>query len=200
MTVGVVSHFTDLVFSEFQDYARSLVHHVLRIRFQPAPLPDLHDHAVVAIVPLTPHVLVAPVGGAQALLAVLHRADDRVASSPFPADRRRAGAPVDDVRREVSRHFVHLPGEQGLLVGFRHVHALAHRVTPSGMGTGFALRPARSIGLSISALCSSWIIQKSTARVASSRDAWASPSLILTWRTLFSMSSASQPRECAMKG
>ena len=43
-------------------------------------------------------------------------------------------------------------------------------------------------------------VQKSTARSSSSTAASLSVSLIFTCRTLFCMSSASQPRECAMNG
>src|SRR5213592_2558246 len=63
-----------------------------------------------------------------------------------------------------------------------------------------ALRPARSIGLSISALWRSRMVQKSSERSSSSYAASRSVSLSFTWRTLFCMSSASQPRECAMNG
>src|SRR2546422_8832455 len=44
------------------------------------------------------------------------------------------------------------------------------------------------------------ILQKSSARSSSSLEASLSVSLVRTCRTLFCMSSASQPRECAMNG
>src|SRR5207247_10970176 len=129
------------------------------------------DHSPVGVVPLAPHVFVAPLGRAEARLAIVKAADDGGAPPPIAADRRRAGHPVDDVVREVARHLVHLAGEQGLLVALRDLHALAHTVSSSissGSGRVFALRPARSMGLSISALCWSMMLQLSRARSSSS--------------------------------
>src|SRR5207253_2905599 len=129
--------------------------------------------------------------------------EHRLAAAPFAADPGSAGHPIDDVISEVAPRFRSVSREQRLLIGFGHVHATAHTVISSissGSGRVFALRPARSIGLSISALWRSMMLQKSSARSSSSLEASLSVSLVRTCRTLFCMSSASQPRECAMKG
>src|SRR3989442_13833002 len=64
VAIGVVPHLADLVASEPDHDAGALVQHVLRGALEPAPLSDLHDHAVFGLVPVAPHVLVAPVGRA----------------------------------------------------------------------------------------------------------------------------------------
>src|SRR5438309_1566314 len=110
---------------------------------------------------------------------------------------------VDVAVGVVAPDFVALAGEQRLLISLRDLHVAAHTSTSSGITSGLALRPARSIGFSIMpiiALSRSRIFQKSTARSTSSRDASRNASLAFTCRTLFCMSSASQPRECAMNG
>src|SRR3989441_785971 len=114
-----------------------------------------------------------------------------------------ARAPVPDIVVEQLADGAAVSCEQRFLVHLGDLHAAAHAVTSSvssGSGRVFALRPARSIGLSISALWRSMIVQKSSARSSSSVEASLSVSLVRTCRTLFCMSSASQPRECAMKG
>src|SRR6266566_4386277 len=172
--VGVIPHLADLVAPEPDDGAGALVHDVLGIALEPAHFSDLDDHAPVGLVPVAPHVFVAPLGRAEARLAIVEAAADGDAPPPLAADRRRAGHPVDDVVSEVARHLLHLAGEQGLLVALRDLHALAHTVISlissisSGSGRVFALRPARSMGLSISALCWSMMVQKSRARSSSS--------------------------------
>src|SRR3989442_1664232 len=165
--VRVIPHLADLVAPEPDDGAGALVHDVPGIALEPALFPDLDDHALVGLVPLAPHVLISPLGRAEARLAIVEAADDGSAPLPLAADRRCAGHPVDDVVREVARHLVHLAGEQSLLVGPGDLHALAHTVISaisSGSGRVFALRPARSMGLSISALCWSMMVQKSRAK------------------------------------
>src|SRR3989441_6389502 len=169
--VRVIPHLADLVAPEPDDGAGALVHGVLGIALEPALFPDLHDHALVGLVPVAPHVLKSPLGRAEARLAIVEATAHGGAPLPLAADRRCARHPVDDVVREVARHLVHLAREQSLLVGFRDLHALAHTVIcsiSSGSGSVFALRPARSMGLSISALCWSMMVQKSRARSTSS--------------------------------
>src|SRR5205814_2511051 len=137
----------------------------------------------------------------QPRLAVPQCVEHRCPAAPFAADAGLPGHPVHDVVREVAPHLVALAGEQRLLIRLRDLHAAAHTSTSSGMTSGLALRPARSIGFSIMpiiALSRSRIFQKSTARSTSSRDASRNASLAFTCRTLFCISSASQPRECAL--
>src|SRR5207253_1208709 len=177
--------------------------HVLGVGLQPRALAQLHDHPIFRLVPIAPDVLVSPVGGAQSGLAVPEGIEHRLAAAPFAADPGSAGHPIDDVICEVAPRFRSVPCEQRLLVCLGHVHTTAHTVISlisSGSGSVLALRPARSIGLSISALCRSMMVQKSSARSSSSQAASLSVSLIFTCRTLFCMSSASQPRDGAMKG
>src|SRR5881296_3254170 len=194
--VRVVPHLADLVPPEPDHDAGALVQHVGGVALEPALLADLDDHALLGVVPAALDVLVAPVGGAEAGFSVREPAQHPVAPLPGAADRRPARDPVGDVVGEVAADLVHATGEQRLLVRPGDVHALAHTIASSG----FALRPARSIGRSIMARFWSRIFQKSTARSTSSRDASRSASLAFTCRTLFCMSSASQPRECAMNG
>src|SRR5437867_4557997 len=201
--VRVIPHRADSVPPEPEHCAGALVHHVRRVALEPGALADLDDHALVGVVPVAPHVLVTPVRRPQARLAAVEAADYGRPPPPLAPDRRRPRHPIRDVLREVTAHLVHLPGEQRLLVRLRDPHPLAHTVVSSissGSGRVLALRPARSIGLSISALWRSMIVQKSIARSSSSYAASRSCSLARPRRTLFSMSSASQPRECAMNG
>src|SRR2546422_5612145 len=203
VAVGVVAHLADLLAAELDHDAGALIHDVLGGALEPRALADLDDHPLVGVVPVAPHVLRAPIGGAQAGLAVPQCIQHRFAAAPLAPDARRARHPVHDVVGEVAPDFVALAGEQRLLIGLRDLHAAAHTSTSSGITSGLALRPARSIGFSIMpiiALSRSRIFQKSTARSSSSRDASRSASLAFTCRTLFCMSSASQPRECAMNG
>src|SRR5438445_11156365 len=203
VAVGVVAHLADLLAAELDHDAGALVHDVLGGALEPRALADLDDHSLVGLVPVAPHVLITPIGGAQAGLAVPQCVQHRLAAAPLAPDARRARHPIHDVVGEVAPDLVALAGEQRLLIGLRDLHAAAHTSTSSGITRGFALRPARSIGFSIMpiiALSRSRIFQKSTARSTSSRDASRSASLAFTCRTLFCMSSASQPREWAMNG
>src|SRR5882672_8716425 len=121
--------------------------------------------------PIVPDVLVSPVGGAQAGLAVPEGIEHRLAAAPLAADPGSAGHPIDDVIGEVAPCFRSVPGEQRLLVRLGYVHTTAHTVISSissGSGSVLAFRPARSIGLASSALCRSMMVQKSIARSSSS--------------------------------
>src|SRR5690242_1778098 len=204
VSVGVVAHFGDLVAPKTDHHARPLVHHVLRMTLEPPALTDLDDDAILGVVRIAPYVSAFPIGRSEAGLAVPQCIEHVVAAVPFAADRRRARHPVHDVILKQLPDGFTIAGEEGLLIGFGELHAAAHAITSSsassGSGSVFALRPARSIGLSNSALCWSMIVQKSSARSRSSYDASRRVSLIFTWRTLFCMSSASHPRECAMNG
>src|SRR5216117_3099511 len=203
VAVGVIPQFADLVSTELEHHARPLVHDVLGIALEPGTLADLDDHAVVGVVPVAPYVLVAPIRGAEAGLAVPQRVQHPLPPSPFAADGRGARHPIHDVVGESPAHSLPVACEEGLLVRPGALHPVAHTLTSStssGSGRAFALRPARSIGLSISALWRSRMVQKSSERSSSSYAASRSVSLSFTWRTLFCMSSASQPRECAMNG
>src|SRR6266513_38842 len=203
VAVRVIPNLADPISPKPEDAAGSLVHHVFRVGLQPRALADLHDHPLLRLVPIAPDVLVSPVGGAQAGLAVPERIEHRLAASPFAADPWSARHPVHDVISGVAPCFRSVPCEQRLLVRLGHIQTTAHTVISSissGSGRVLALRPARSIGLSISALCRSMMVQKSSARSSNSYAASLSVSLIFTCRTLFCMSSASQPRECAMNG
>src|SRR5207247_11111234 len=133
-------------------------------------------------------------------LAAPHRCKHPPPSPPLAANRRHPGHPVRDVVVKDLSHRRAITGDQRLLVPLGDIHPPAHTIASSGLARGFALRPARSIGFSIIAWFCSRIFQKSTARSTSSRAASRSASLACTCRTLFCMSSASQPRECAMKG
>src|SRR5437667_11088321 len=113
--VGVIPHLADLVAPEPDDGAGALVHDVPGIALEPALFPDLDDHALVGLVPLAPHVLISPLGRAEARLAIVEAAAHGAAPLPLAAARRCPGHPVDDVVREVARHLVHLPGEHGAL-------------------------------------------------------------------------------------
>src|SRR2546428_1473354 len=200
VTIGVVPHLADLVASEPHHDAGALVQHVLRGALEPAPLPDFHDHALLGVGPVAPHVLVAPVGCTQAGLAVPQRIEHPLPTPPLAADRRHPGHPVRDVVvKHLSDRYA-ITGEQRFLVRFGDIHPPAHTIASSGLARGLALRPARSIGFSIIAWFCSRILPKSRARSTSSRAASRSASLACTCRTLFCMSSASQPRECPMKG
>src|SRR2546426_5644615 len=171
VAVRVIPDLTDPISPKPEDAARALVHHVLRVGFQPRALAELHDDPIVCLVPIAPDVLGSPVGGAQSGLAVPEGIEHRLAASPFAADPGSAGHPIDDVICEVAPRFRSVPCEQRLLVCLGHVHTTAHTVISlifSGSGRVLALRPARSIGLSISALCRSMMVQKSSARSSSS--------------------------------
>src|SRR3989442_1359655 len=151
--------------------AGALVHDVRGSALGQALFADPDNPPPGGRVRVPPQVSVAPRGRPGPRLAIVEAADDGGAPPPLAADRRRAGHPVDDVVRKVARHLLHLAGEQGLLVALRDLHALPHTVISSifsGSGRVFALRPARSMGLSISALCWSMMVQKSRARSSSS--------------------------------
>src|SRR6266516_3753 len=70
VAIRVIANLADPISLELDDAARPLVHHVLRVGLQPGALADLHDHPLVRLVPNTPDILVSPIGGAQAGLAV----------------------------------------------------------------------------------------------------------------------------------
>src|SRR3989442_10463167 len=129
--VRVIPHLADLVAPEPDDGAGALVHDVLGIALEPALFSDFGDHALVGLAPAAPHVFVAPLGRAEARLAIVEAADDGGAPLPLAADRRCPGHPVHDVLREVAPHLVHPPGEQGLLITPRDLHALAPTVISS---------------------------------------------------------------------
>src|SRR3989442_7896870 len=114
--VRVIPHLADLVAPESDDGAGALVHDVPGIALAPALFPDLDDHALVGLVPLAPHVLISPLGRAEARLAIVEAADDGSAPLPLAADRRCARHPVDDVRPEVAHHLVHLSRAQSPLL------------------------------------------------------------------------------------
>ena len=78
--VGVVAQLADAVAAESEHHAGPLIHDVLGRGAQPAPLADLDDDPLVRLVPVPPHVLVPPVGRAQAGLAVGHRAKHGLAA------------------------------------------------------------------------------------------------------------------------
>src|SRR5437879_1937074 len=169
--VRLIPHLADFVPPEPAASVGALVHDALGIALEPALFTDLDDHTLVGLVPVAPQVFVAPLRRAEARLAMVEAADGGGAPLPLAADRRCAGHPVDDVVRAVARHLVHFASEQSLLVGLRDLHALAHTVISSissGSGRVFAFRPARSMGLSIAALCWSMMVQKSSARSSSS--------------------------------
>src|SRR2546425_3111475 len=130
-------------------------------------LAELHDHAIIRLVPIAPDVLGAPVGGAQSGLAAPEGIEHRLAASPFAPDPASTGHPIDDVISEVAPRFRSVPSEQCLLVRLGYVQTTAHTVSSSvcsGSGRVLALRPARSIGFFIPALCASMIVPKSSAR------------------------------------
>src|SRR5882672_2161396 len=158
VAVSIIPNLTDPIVPKPEDAAGSLVHHVLRVGLQPRALADLHDHPLLRLVPIAPDVLVSPVGGAQAGLAVPEGIEHRLAAAPFAADPGSASHPIDDVIGEVAPCFRSVPGEQRLLVRLGYVHTTAHTVISSissGSGSVLAFRPARSIGLASSALCRS---------------------------------------------
>src|SRR3989442_7120799 len=203
VAVGVIPQFADLASTELEHHARPLVHDVLGIALEPGTLADLDHHAVVGVVPVAPHVLVAPIRGAEAGLAVPQRVQHPLPPCHCAADGRGARHPIHDVVGEWPALSLPVACEEGFLVRPGALHPVAHSLTSStssGSGRAFALRPARSIGLSISALWRSRMVQKSSERSSSSYAASRSMSLLFTWRTLFCMSSASPPRQGAMNG
>src|SRR5437867_2733729 len=151
VTVGVVPHLADPVSPEPDHAAGALVHDVLRRALEPGPLADFHDHAVVGVVPVAPHVLGAPVGGPETRLAVPQGVEHPLPTVPFAAERWGAGHPVHDVVVKQPADRGTIAGEQRLLVRLRDLQAAAHTIASSGFTRGLALRPARSIGLSIMA-------------------------------------------------
>src|SRR3989475_4136894 len=155
VAVGVIPQFADLASTELEHHARPLVHDVLGIALEPGTLADLDHHAVVGVVPVAPHVLVAPIRGAEAGLAVPQRVQHPLPPCPFAADGRGARHPIHDVVGESPANSLPVACEEGLLVRPGALHPVAHTLTSStssGSGRAFALRPARSIGLSISPL------------------------------------------------
>src|SRR2546425_2547790 len=164
----------DPIAPKLEDAAGPLVHHVLRVGLQPRALAELHDHAIIRLVPIAPDVLGAPVSGAQSGLAVPEGIEHRLAASPFAPDPASTGHPIDDVISEVAPRFRSVPSEQRLLVRLGYLQTVAHTVSSSvcsGSGRVLALRPARSIGLSLSAFVRSIIVPKSGARASSSKQA-----------------------------
>src|SRR6267378_2707517 len=171
VAVRVIPNLADPIVPKLEDAAGALVHHVLGVGLQPRALAELHDHPIVRLVPIAPDVFVSPVGGAQSGLAAPEGIEHRLAAAPFAADPASAGHPIDDVIGEVAPRFRSVPCEQRPLVRPGYVETAAHTVissVSSGSGRVLALRPARSIGLSISALCRSMMVQKSSARSSSS--------------------------------
>src|SRR5256885_8665165 len=130
----------------------------------PGTLADLHDHAVDRVVPVAPHILGAPVGGTQAGLAVPQGVEHSLPTRPFAAERRRAGDPVHDVVTKQPAHGGAIAREHGLLVRPCDLQAAAHTIASSGFTRGFALRPARSIGLFLIARVLSPALPQATAR------------------------------------
>src|SRR3989454_8067988 len=154
VAVRVIPNLADPIAPKLEDAARPLVHHVLRVGLHPRALAELHDHPIIRLVPIAPDVFVSPLGGAQSGLAVPEGIEHRLAASPFAADPASAGHPIDDVIGEVAPRFRSVPREQRFLVRLGDLHAVAHTVISSissGSGSVLALRPARSIGLSLSA-------------------------------------------------
>src|SRR2546428_872717 len=129
--VRVIPHLADLVAPEPDDGAGALVHDVPGIALEPALFPDLDDHALVGLVPLAPHVLISPLGRAEARLAIVEAAAHGGAPLPLAADRRVAGHPMDDVVREIAPHLVHLIGAKGLPVSPGHLRSRAHTANPA---------------------------------------------------------------------
>src|SRR5260370_1678668 len=126
--VGVVAHLADPVAAEPEHDARALIHHVLRVTLQPALLPDLDNHAVVGLIPVAPHVLVAPVRRAEAGLAVPEGVKHALPAFPLPADPRPPAHPVDDVVGQVAADPRPIACDQRFLVALPRLHSFAHTI------------------------------------------------------------------------
>src|SRR5439155_1320884 len=91
VAVGVLSQVDDRVAGEPDHHAGAQVHHVFRAALEPGALADLHDHAIVRVVPLAPHVFGDPIAGAQAGLPIPEGVEHALAPPPLADDARTAG-------------------------------------------------------------------------------------------------------------
>src|SRR5579863_3574098 len=118
MRVGVVLDRRDPAVAKAQDAVRALVDHIGGVGLEPTLLVDLDDDTVITRRrPVASQFLVAPVGSAEAELAIREAPDDSLAAAPQAADRRRAGHPVAHVVGQVLAQLIHAPGEERALVG-----------------------------------------------------------------------------------